>query len=116
MKAGEASWVSRLQPASPRRRLTLVTLQFASLRLALEANQDFSDLFPPGNILWLTRGDDLTLPTDDTSPREGHRLFKVSGRPEVVFKQMMFSRNMLSSHLPHQSVPFLLLRRLWIEN
>lgn len=77
-------------------------LQFASLRSALEANQGFSDLFPPGDILWLTRGDDLTLPPDDAPPREGHRLFKVTGRPEVVFKQMLFSRNMLSSHLPHQ--------------
>ncbi|KAK4052571.1 hypothetical protein OIO90_004340 [Microbotryomycetes sp. JL221] len=78
---------------------------FTSLRSTLEANQIYADLFPPGDILWLTAPGDIKLPWDDDRgnrpPNQSPRLFKV-GRPEVVFKQIQFSQTMLSSHLPHK--------------
>ncbi|KAM0789096.1 hypothetical protein ACM66B_003153 [Microbotryomycetes sp. NB124-2] len=78
---------------------------FTSLRSTLEANQGYADLFPPGDILWLTQPGDVKLPWDDehSTPvpvNSRPRLFKVVGRPEVVFKQIQFSQTMLSCHLP----------------
>ncbi|SGZ33704.1 BQ5605_C041g11985 [Microbotryum silenes-dioicae] len=75
---------------------------FTSIRTSLEANQNYSTLCPPGDVLWLTKPDDLILPSDATrTVHPGPRLFRVK-RPDIIFKQMIFTRNMLSSHLPHQ--------------
>lgn len=58
-------------------------------------------LFPPGDIFWLVKGDDLDLPGDAAKPDPAQpRLFRVTGRPDVVFKPMLFATNMLKSHLP----------------
>lgn len=73
----------------------------------------YADLFPPGEIFWLVRPDDLLLPPSPASSPSsssmgkgkqevpGARLFRVTGKPEVVFGQMLFGKQMLSSHLPH---------------
>lgn len=72
-------------------------------RTALEEKQGYAELFPAGDILWMTKKGDVALPSDTAEQRDMPvRLFKVTGRPEVVFKQILFSKNMLSSHLPHQ--------------
>ena len=72
-------------------------------RTALEEKQRYAELFPAGDIMWMAKHGDVVLPGDSAEQRDMPvRLFKVKGRPEVVFKQMMFSTNMLSSHLPHQ--------------
>ncbi|KAK4047893.1 hypothetical protein OIV83_005075 [Microbotryomycetes sp. JL201] len=80
---------------------------FTSLRSTLEANQGYADLFPPGDILWLTQPGDVKLPWDDdystsVPVNSRPRLFKVVGRPDVVFRQIQFSQTMLSCHLPHR--------------
>lgn len=61
----------------------------------------YSDLYPPGEIYWLTRADDIVLPTDMDVPSKP-RLFKVTGKVDQVFGQMIFTKTMLSSHLPHE--------------
>lgn len=78
-------------------------VQFGALRTTLEANMVYADLFPPGDTYWLVPAGDLELPNDvpDASSIEP-RLFRVTGRADVVWGQMLFTRTMLSSHLPHQ--------------
>jgi hypothetical protein len=52
--------------------------QFTSFRSTLEANQHYATLFPPGEILWLVRPDDLQLPNDRPDAQKADpRLFKV---------------------------------------
>lgn len=102
-KLEEESWV-RFIPLSQRHEpLTDYDVQFGALRTTLEANMVYADLFPPGDTYWLVPAGDLELPNDvpDAIATEP-RLFRVTGRAEVVFGQMLFTRTMLSSHLPHQ--------------
>lgn len=65
-----------------------------------------ADLFPPGDVFWLTLADDLDLQDEDsTVENDGTpRLFRVTGDVAVVFSQMLFTKRMLSSHLPHEYV------------
>lgn len=83
---------------------------------------EYAVLFPPGDVLWLVQPGDLALPDDAPGANTVPRLFRVrlfdpqvehdeadvrdaeqvKGRVEVVFKQMLFTSQMLSSHLPHK--------------
>ncbi|KAA1465915.1 alpha/beta-hydrolase [Dentipellis sp. KUC8613] len=88
---------------------------FLSIRKTLEANMTMSNLFPPGRVLWAVHEGDL----EDMPPLQGDakysynaaqtkdkdrtqlRLFEVLD-VEKVFSQIVFARDMLSSHMPHQ--------------
>ncbi|PWZ00529.1 alpha/beta-hydrolase [Testicularia cyperi] len=102
--------------------------EFLVLRKTLEANMHNTHLFPPGKVLYsLRQGSDL-LPPQSSSPSNAgaedsasaerqvstttvpqhetgaHRLFRVKDRAGAlnnVFGQIIFSRNMLSSHMPN---------------
>lgn len=80
---------------------------FLSMRKTLEANMVMADLFPPGRVLWAIRDGDLhpshRLPESEGpgSREDKVRLFDVLD-VEKVFNQIIFARDMLSSHLPHQ--------------
>ena len=72
---------------------------FLSLRKTLEANMNGVHLFPPGKVLYSLSETDL-LPDSD-GPRD--RLFVVkdnAGSLKNVFGQIIFSRSMLSCHMP----------------
>ena len=56
-------------------RLTVV-LQFEALRSLLDADMQSADLFPPGEVYWLTEPGDVVLPNEIKS--DSPRLFKVS--------------------------------------
>lgn len=67
-------------------------------------------LFPPGRVFWALRDDDLHIAHrvhneggGDVHDLGGEkvRLFEVLD-VERVFGQIVFARDMLSSHLPHQ--------------
>ncbi|GJE84830.1 lipase family protein [Phanerochaete sordida] len=79
---------------------------FLAMRKTLEANMRMAHLFPPGRVLWAIRDGDLDpshrLATSSTE-RGGEkvRLFEVED-VEQVFNQIVFAKDMLSSHLPHQ--------------
>ncbi|CAE6535724.1 unnamed protein product [Rhizoctonia solani] len=75
-----------------------------AFRKTLEANMNMSDLFPPGRVLWALNDCDVSQTTRnpnsaDTQPGS-LRLFEVDD-VETAFSQIVFSRDMLSSHLPH---------------
>ncbi|KAI0706920.1 alpha/beta-hydrolase [Cerioporus squamosus] len=80
---------------------------FLAVRKTLEANMQMADLFPPGRVLWALRDGDLhrahRLGADSgrSSSSEKVRLFEVVDVKQV-FGQIIFARDMLSSHLPHQ--------------
>ncbi|PRP81139.1 hypothetical protein PROFUN_01973 [Planoprotostelium fungivorum] len=79
---------------------------FLELRRSLEVNLSGCTLFPAGTVFWLHNRADLKTPpleNPDVSPGSDspYRLFKVTGSVEVVFSEMIFSKNMLSVHLPH---------------
>ncbi|KAG2150321.1 uncharacterized protein EDB93DRAFT_1142777 [Suillus bovinus] len=78
---------------------------FLSMRKTLEANMQMADLFPPGRILWTVRDCDLhpshQSQQPNTHPDKTWRLFEVLD-VEKVFSQIVFSRNMLRSHMPHR--------------
>ncbi|RPD62136.1 alpha/beta-hydrolase [Lentinus tigrinus ALCF2SS1-7] len=80
---------------------------FLAVRKTLEANMQMADLFPPGRVLWALRDGDLHrlhrlgAGSGRTSPKEKVRLFEVVDVKQV-FGQIIFARDMLSSHLPHQ--------------
>ncbi|KAL5530744.1 hypothetical protein ACEPAF_7002 [Sanghuangporus sanghuang] len=84
---------------------------FLSMRKTLEANMVMADLFPPGRVLWAIRDGDLdpshrlsanTGTSESASDAENKvRLFDVLD-VEKMFGQIIFARDMLSSHLPHQ--------------
>jgi hypothetical protein len=83
-----------------------VESEFLVLRKTLEANMRNAQLFPPGKVLYsLGSGTDLLpLPTDAESTSGQHRLFKVRHAREAlknVYGQIIFSRNMLSCHMPN---------------
>ena len=66
-----------------------------------------ADLFPPGRVFWALRDGDfhrahrLGAGSGRNSPKDKVRLFEVLDVKEV-FGQIIFARDMLSSHLPHQ--------------
>ncbi|KAG0147915.1 hypothetical protein CROQUDRAFT_76005 [Cronartium quercuum f. sp. fusiforme G11] len=88
-----------------------------SARKTLEANLVHAELFPPGTTYWyLPVGSDLKFPSplhseskqneenllrDESWTNKKGRLLKVTGQVEKVFGQMIFSKEMLSCHLPH---------------
>ncbi|EGO27137.1 hypothetical protein SERLADRAFT_413658 [Serpula lacrymans var. lacrymans S7.9] len=78
---------------------------FLAVRKTLEANMHMADLFPPGRVLWAIRDIDLH-PSHRLSPKgskkepDKPRLFEVLD-VEKIYSQIVFSRNMLSAHLPH---------------
>ncbi|KAI5119748.1 hypothetical protein M0805_004080 [Coniferiporia weirii] len=85
---------------------------FLSVRKTLEANMVMADLFPAGRVLWAIRDGDLhpshrlspgTSSGEPSSsvPADKVRLFEVLD-VEKMFGQIVFARDMLSSHLPHQ--------------
>ncbi|GAC76681.1 predicted lipase [Moesziomyces antarcticus T-34] len=73
------------------------------LRKTLEANMHNTHLFPPGKVLYaLTSGADLLAEEGETHKKQ--RLFRVKDDKEAlkkVFGQIIFSRNMLSCHMPN---------------
>ncbi|KAJ7179596.1 hypothetical protein C8R46DRAFT_887270 [Mycena filopes] len=78
---------------------------FISVRKTLEANMHMANMVPPGRVLWAMRDNDF-YPThrqtanSDSAP-DKLRLFEVLDA-EKVFSQVVFARDMLSAHLPHQ--------------
>ncbi|KAG9317063.1 hypothetical protein JVU11DRAFT_1250 [Chiua virens] len=79
---------------------------FLATRKTLEANMQTADLFPPGRIFWARRDGDLPhlqrlSPTGSEKDAAKVRLFEVLDN-EKVFSQIVFSKNMLSAHLPHR--------------
>jgi len=95
---------------------------FIAVRKTLEANMHMTDLFPPGRVLWAMRDSDWhpshrlstsNTPRSKESARNGStmakeaetkdklRLFDVLD-VEKVFSQIVFARDMLSAHMPHQ--------------
>ena len=85
----------------------LTSCQFLAVRKTLEANMQMADLFPPGRVLWAIRDGDLHpshrlgASSGRTSAKDKVRLFEVCDVKQV-FGQIIFARDMLSSHLPHQ--------------
>lgn len=78
---------------------------FLSMRKTLEANMQMADLFPPGRVLWAVRDCDLhpshQCQQPNKYPDKTLRLFEVLD-VEKVFSQIVFSKNMLRSHMPHR--------------
>ncbi|KAI0637616.1 alpha/beta-hydrolase [Trametes polyzona] len=80
---------------------------FIAMRKTLEANMQMADLFPPGRVFWALRDGDLDrvhrlgAGSGKPSPTDKVRLFEVMDAKQV-FGQIIFARDMLSSHLPHQ--------------
>ena len=81
--------------------------EFLVLRKTLEANMGNTHLFPPGKVLYaLTSGDDLLQNSAEGQRRaKRQRLFRVKEEDgealKNVFGQIIFSRNMLSCHMPN---------------
>lgn len=81
---------------------------FISMRKTLEANMHNADLYPAGRVLWAMRNNDLhethRSPPDpqSTGSAEGTklRLFEVLD-VDKIFSQVLFAKDMLSSHMPH---------------
>lgn len=77
-----------------------------SLRKTLEANMHMADLYPAGNVFWAIHENDIdatALPSsaaNATVAQTKLRLFKVD-KVEMVFDQVVFARDMLTSHMPH---------------
>ncbi|KAI0829253.1 alpha/beta-hydrolase [Trametes gibbosa] len=80
---------------------------FLAIRKTLEANMQMADLFPPGRVFWAVRDGDLNRAhrlgagSGQPSPKDKVRLFEIMDVKQV-FGQIIFARDMLSSHLPHQ--------------
>ncbi|KAH9946602.1 alpha/beta-hydrolase [Amylocystis lapponica] len=80
---------------------------FVAMRKTLEANMHMVQLYPPGRVFWALRDGELQPAHRLEAGREGGkggekvRLFEVLD-VERVFGQIVFARDMLSSHLPHQ--------------
>ncbi|PRP80559.1 hypothetical protein PROFUN_11872 [Planoprotostelium fungivorum] len=63
-------------------------------RSTLESNLEGCSLYPAGRTYWVLRREDLQ------PERESVALFQVKGKIERVFDEMVFSSNMISSHMP----------------
>ncbi|XP_006459806.1 hypothetical protein AGABI2DRAFT_202200 [Agaricus bisporus var. bisporus H97] len=80
-----------------------------AVRKTLEANMQYQDLLPPGRVLWAMRDSDLHPSHQKKEPKENNekgqkdklRLFEVLD-VEKIFGQIVFARNMLTAHMPHQ--------------
>ncbi|KAH9483004.1 Diacylglycerol lipase-beta [Psilocybe cubensis] len=82
-----------------------------SVRKTLEANMQNADMYPPGRVLWAMREGDLhpshqlqQISEDKGAARTDKgklRLFEVLD-VEKVFSQIVFARDMLTAHMPHQ--------------
>ncbi|KAF9782122.1 alpha/beta-hydrolase [Thelephora terrestris] len=80
---------------------------FLSIRRTLEANMQMDRLYPPGRVLWAV-SDNPNTPTHSQATSIGEscdvignvRLYEVLD-VEKVFGQVVFARDMLSSHMPH---------------
>ncbi|KAG5642612.1 hypothetical protein DXG03_002482 [Asterophora parasitica] len=103
-KAGAGS------PDDPHWVSILTNVAFIAVRKTLEANMQMSNMFPPGQILWAMRDSDLhpshRSHVEPTSPsiRTGAdklRLFEILD-VEKVFSQVVFAKDMLKAHMPHQ--------------
>lgn len=87
---------------------------FLSIRKTLEANMPLHRLYPPGRVLWAVRDSDVSYAAPPPAERryspmealrarreeDGVRLFEVLD-VEKVFTQIIFSRDMISSHMAH---------------
>ncbi|UZJ54585.1 hypothetical protein CBS101457_003905 [Exobasidium rhododendri] len=80
---------------------------FLALRKSLEANMRQVELYPPGVVLYSLAKEDLTptLLRDSDSNRtsKDHYLYRLNDEAsrDEVFGQIIFSRGMLSKHMPH---------------
>ncbi|KAI0699803.1 hypothetical protein BC835DRAFT_1405006 [Cytidiella melzeri] len=78
---------------------------FLAMRKTLEANMHMANLYPPGRVLWAMHDSDLhpsqRLPYAGRAGKDKLRLFDVQD-VEEVFGQIIFAKDMLSSHMPHQ--------------
>ncbi|KAJ7229092.1 hypothetical protein GGX14DRAFT_416658, partial [Mycena pura] len=78
---------------------------FISVRKTLEANMHMANMVPPGRVLWAMRDNDFNLSHRQTASSDSApdkiRLFEVLDA-EKVFSQIVFARDMLSAHMPHQ--------------
>ncbi|KIY43107.1 alpha/beta-hydrolase [Fistulina hepatica ATCC 64428] len=75
---------------------------FVAARTALEANMRMVNMYPPGRVLWAIRDGDLH-PFHRSTPAEPNRLrlFEVLA-VDKVFNQIVFAKDMLTAHMPHQ--------------
>ncbi|KAH9978235.1 hypothetical protein BGW80DRAFT_1286519 [Lactifluus volemus] len=77
---------------------------FLSIRKTLEANMPMHGLYPPGRVLWAVRDSDVSYAAPPPAERRYSpmdiRLFEVLD-VEKVFTQIIFSRDMISSHMAH---------------
>ncbi|KAK2462270.1 hypothetical protein APHAL10511_005576 [Amanita phalloides] len=87
---------------------------FIAMRKTLEANMQNVNMFPPGRVLWAVRENDLDpshnspvwhTTTDSVNACRGNpnklRLFEVLD-VEKIFSQIVFAKDMLMAHMPHQ--------------
>ncbi|KAF8075891.1 hypothetical protein FPV67DRAFT_1469670 [Lyophyllum atratum] len=80
---------------------------FIAVRKTLEANMQMSNMFPPGYVLWAMRDSDLHpshrshLEPSSIRGADKLRLFEVLD-VEKVFSQIVFAKDMLKAHMPHQ--------------
>jgi hypothetical protein len=84
---------------------------FIAMRKTLEANMRNANMCPPGRVFWAMRDSDLhpahrlhfhEAELDTARNCEDKlRLFEVLD-VEKVFSQIVFARDMLSAHMPHQ--------------
>jgi len=77
---------------------------FLSIRRTLEANMQMDRLYPPGRVWWAMRDNPDLTQEDPTSTSynvsDSVRLYEVLD-VEKVFGQVVFAKDMLSSHMPH---------------
>ncbi|CAO1629060.1 unnamed protein product [Sympodiomycopsis kandeliae] len=76
---------------------TEIEQNFLALRKSLEANMTNVELYPPGQIIYLLPKKDLL--NTSTGDKEV-MAYTVNGKVEKVFDQIIFSRNLLSCHMP----------------
>ncbi|KAF8164901.1 hypothetical protein B0H34DRAFT_687065 [Crassisporium funariophilum] len=85
---------------------------FIAVRKTLEANMQNTNMYPPGRVMWAMRDGDLhpahqRHPNPEGTKTKGAdsqhklRVFEVLD-VEKVFSQLVFARNMLTAHMPHQ--------------
>ncbi|KIM45786.1 hypothetical protein M413DRAFT_440826 [Hebeloma cylindrosporum] len=91
---------------------------FIAMRKTLEANMQSANMYPPGRVFWAMRDGDLHPAhrihphgsefskdrQDKDAARKSEdklRLFEVLD-VEKVFSQIVFARDMLTAHMPHQ--------------
>ncbi|KAF6762506.1 hypothetical protein DFP72DRAFT_559729 [Ephemerocybe angulata] len=77
---------------------------FIAMRKSLEANMQNVDMYPAGRVFWAFRDEDFHPSHrrySEERDRAKLRLFEVLDVKEV-FSQIVFAKDMLSSHMPHQ--------------